>query len=453
MNIDDLEWQRERYGGVPPRIVDEVLERGDLDVLVEAAERRGDWFCAEGAVRRLCAAGEFARAWAVIEPFTATGWQPAVRAGAGVLLRWGRVDRALELAHPGGRDAKPRDMLSDYAEVLVGAGRVDEAIDALVPHLGELGMVHALVRITEGQDRDDRLLELLTPVAEEFSSDPWGCDVRHIWDALPGRATVLERSGRADEAISLLGADVDARRHGPENTVDFYAELLARHGRTEQLRDLATGTRNPKAVRAYVTAMEDLGRAAEAEAYLRGFHDPAAHPGIFTVALQELLIRQDRLDDAVQVVGHTFDDLHENLLQSTLILMAEQGHPDRAVELTEGRSPEFLEENERYWLRSNRWWLMGEAGRSREAIAEIEALPPDEVDDRETTIAWLLARDDRVEEAIALLRQCSGRWAATDLAHLLVGQGRCAEALAVIPDVAAQRAEERRSRSAAPGWA
>ncbi|MFF7211859.1 hypothetical protein ACFZAU_15215 [Streptomyces sp. NPDC008238] len=28
MNIDDLEWQRERYGGVRPRIVAEVLERG-----------------------------------------------------------------------------------------------------------------------------------------------------------------------------------------------------------------------------------------------------------------------------------------------------------------------------------------------------------------------------------------------------------------------------------------
>ncbi|MFB7289317.1 hypothetical protein [Actinacidiphila glaucinigra] len=444
MNIDDLVWQKDWHGGVPPRLVEEILERGGLEVLVEAARERGDWFCAEGAVRGLCADGEFARAWAVVEPFTATGWQPAIRAGADVLLRWGRVEQALELAHPPGPGAEPGDAWPDYAEVLVGAGRVDEAIDALVPYLGERGVLQALVRITEGQDRDDRLLELLTPVAEDFSRDPRQCGIGDLWYALSARTTVLERSGRADEAMSLLGADVAARRYGPENTVDFHAELLARHGRIEPLRELATRTRNSKAVRAYVTTLEDLGRAAEAEAYLRGFHDPAAGPDIFMVALQEFLIRQDRLDEAVQVVGHTFDDLYESLLQSTMILMAEQGHPDKAVQLTEGRSPEFLEENERYWLRSNRWWLMGEAGRSREAIAEIEALPPDEVDDREVTIAWLLARDDRTEEAVALLRRCPGSQAATDLARLLVRQGRCAEAVAVIPDVSTQRAENRR---------
>lgn len=108
MDIDDLEWQKDWHGGVPPRLVEEILEHGCLDVLVEAARERGDWFCAEGAVRRLCAAGEFAHAWAVIEPFTATGWQPAVRTGADVLLRWGRVEQALELAHPRARGPATR---------------------------------------------------------------------------------------------------------------------------------------------------------------------------------------------------------------------------------------------------------------------------------------------------------------------------------------------------------
>ncbi|MFI8183334.1 hypothetical protein ACIF70_22845 [Actinacidiphila glaucinigra] len=66
------------------------------------------------------------------------------------------------------------------------------------------------------------------------------------------------------------------------------------------------------------------------------------------------------------------------------------------------------------------------------------------MDDREVTIAWLLARDDRTEEAVARLRQCPGSQAATELARLLVRQGRCAEAVAVIPDVTTQRAENRR---------
>ncbi|MFV5996539.1 hypothetical protein ACNPQM_30090, partial [Streptomyces sp. NPDC056231] len=89
MNVGDLRWQLSTLGGVLPRIVDEILERGGLEALVDATRVREDWFCAAGAVRGLCAAGEFGRAWAVVKPFAATGWQPAVRAGADVLLRWG----------------------------------------------------------------------------------------------------------------------------------------------------------------------------------------------------------------------------------------------------------------------------------------------------------------------------------------------------------------------------
>ncbi|MGY1948021.1 hypothetical protein [Nocardia asiatica] len=130
MNVEDLEWQLTHRTGVPPQIVDEILDHGALESLVEAAEVRGDWFCAQGAVHGLCAAGEFERAWTVIEPFANSGWQPAVRAGADVLLRWGRIARALELARPRNMETGTRDAWRDYAEVLAGAGRVDEAIAA-----------------------------------------------------------------------------------------------------------------------------------------------------------------------------------------------------------------------------------------------------------------------------------------------------------------------------------
>ncbi|ARP73819.1 hypothetical protein LK07_33220 [Streptomyces pluripotens] len=169
------------------------------------------------------------------------------------------------------------------------------------------------------------------------------------------------------------------------------------------------------------------------------------HPGWYENVLMELLIRQGRFDDAIKAVEHTFDDLYDgNLLQAALILLAEQGQHGTALGLTEGRSPEFLAENEVFWLRSNRWWLRGESGPAREAIAEVEAVPVGEVDDRELTIAWLLAQDGCVEEAIARLRPLPGKRAATDLAELLVWQHRFSEAIAVIPDVAAQREEERR---------
>ncbi|WP_280478920.1 tetratricopeptide repeat protein [Nocardia asiatica] len=438
MNVEDLEWQLTHRTGVPPQIVDEILDHGALESLVEAAEVRGDWFCAQGAVHGLCAAGEFERAWTVIEPFANSGWQPAVRAGADVLLRWGRIARALELARPRNMETGTRDAWRDYAEVLAGAGRVDEAIDILTPHLSK-GLLWALVELTEGQERDERVLELLAPIAEAFrrhSGAGWG---HNLWEVLPAQARVLDRSGRADEAIELLGADVAARRYGPQNTLEFYTELLARHGRIEELRELATGRQQSTAARPYVTALESQGRAGEAEAYLRGLIDTTEYPSRYENELLELLIRQGRFDDAVQAVEHTFDDLYEgNLLQPTMILLAEQGHHDKALQLTEGRSPEYLAENEAFWLRPNRWWLMGESGRCEEAIAEVEALPPDEVDDRETTIAWLLAQDGRVEEAIARLRPLPGMRAATDLAKLLIRQHRYVEAITVVLDAAAQ---------------
>ncbi|MGW5461570.1 tetratricopeptide repeat protein [Streptomyces sp. NPDC003996] len=444
MNVDDLQWQLSNLGGVLPRIVDEILERGGLEALVAAAWEREDWFCAAGAVRGLCAVEEFGRAWTVVEPFAATGWQPAVRAGADVLLRWGRVDQALELAHPKRPQQNAVDAWRDYAEALVRAGRVDDAIGVLGPHLRGGRVLGALVEMTEGQGCDERVLELLAPIAEEFRRDPKQCD--DLWGVLPAQARVLERSGRADQAIRLLGADVAARRYGPQNNVEFYAELLARHGRIEELRDLAD-THRYAAVRPYVTALENLGRAGEAEAYLRDLI-AAKHPGRHESALMGLLIRQGRVDDAIEAVEHTFDDLYDgNLLQATLIVLADRGLHDRALGLTEGRSPEFLAENEEFWLRSNRWWLMGESGRAREAIAEIQALPADRVEDRELTIAWLLAQDGRVEEAIALLRPLPGERAATDLAELLIRQGRLTEAIAVIPVVAAQREEKRRLRA------
>ncbi|MER5596094.1 hypothetical protein [Streptomyces sp. NPDC002265] len=468
MNVDDLQWQKAHLGGVLPRFVDEILARGGLETLVEAAREREDWFCAVGAVRGLCAAGEFERAWTVVEAFAAAGWQPAVRTGADVLVRWDRVEQALELAHPGRRGQESAEAWRDYAEALVRAGRADEAMDVLSPYLREGWVLRSLVEMTDGQGCDERVLEVLTPLAEGFrhaKGQRGARDLReaplaptgHLWEALPAQARVLERSGRVDEAIRLLGADVAARRYGPENTVGFYVELLARHGRVEELRDLATGGRRTAAASPYVKVLENLGRAEEAEAYLRDCM-AGEHPGWSESILMDLLIRQRRFDDAIEAVGHTFDELYDgNLLQAALILLAEQGRPDLAIGLTEGRSPEYLAENETYWLRSNRWWLMGEAGRAREAIAQIEALPADEVDDRELTIAWLLAQDGRVEEAIALLRPLPGRSAANDLAELLIRQNRLAEAVAVIPDVAAQRREQEMERKRAAsdsvgGW-
>jgi hypothetical protein len=134
----------------------------------------------------------------------------------------------------------------------------------------------------------------------------------------------------------------------------------------------------------------------------------------------ELLARQGRLDEAVEAVRPTFEDHgRENLLQPALLMLAESGHYERALQLLEERSPEFVEEN-LHWVPSNKWWLIGETGRCAEAIAEVEAASEQTPGERDATIAWLLAQDGRVDETIDLLRSCSRSKAAKDLAELLI---------------------------------
>ncbi|MFF4902489.1 hypothetical protein [Streptomyces sp. NPDC001068] len=184
MNVDDLQWQAGTLGGVLPRLVDEIRDRGGLEALVQAAREREDWFCAVGAVRELCAVGELGRAWAVVEPFAASRWQPAVRVAVDVLVQWGRVDQALELARPEERKENAVDASRDYAVVLVRAGRVEEAIGVLGPHLRGGRVLTALVEMTEGQGCDEQVLELLAPIAEEFRRDPEQPGIRDLWEVM-----------------------------------------------------------------------------------------------------------------------------------------------------------------------------------------------------------------------------------------------------------------------------
>lgn len=442
VNVEALQWQTDSYGGVNPQVVDSLLERGHLELVVQAAREREDWFCASGAVRDLRAAGEFERAWEVIRPFAETGWLPAVTMGAAILLQRGRVEEALVLARPGGEGREPGEACKVYAEALVQAGQVDAAIDALVPHLRDERLLSSLEEMTEGQGEDERVLDLVTSLAEEARRMHAEGRRESLGRALDLQANVLERSGRVHEAIAVLGADVAARRSDAEIMRASYARLLARHGRIEELRQMATGDHEYAAFEPLVTAWEEMGRAEEAETLLRDYVAATNCPGNYEVLLMELLVRQGRLDDAVEAVRPTFEDRWNGLLQSTVMMLAEHGCHDQALQLLEERSAEFLEESA-HWVPSSRWWLMGESGRCRDAIAEIEATPELEPEERGPTLAWLLAQDGSLDEAIDLLRSCSGDHA-TQLAGLLVRRNRPLEALAVIPGIAAGREAENR---------
>ncbi|GAA4830141.1 hypothetical protein GCM10023235_00080 [Kitasatospora terrestris] len=418
--------------------MDLLLEGGHLELVIRAAYEQGEWSCAEAAARELCRVGEHERARGVLEPFVAAGERSAVLAMAHTLIRCGRIDEALELARPDNTGPESDGACFDFVKLLAAAGRVDEAIDFLLPRLGGWWLTSTLVEITEGQDRDERVLELLDPLAESARHARGKARWNHpCSNAQELQALVLERSGRADEAIRILGEDVAAGRFLVQNTLTAYAELLLRHGHVEALRELGTGPRAGVALRYYARALEDAGRAEEAEQVLREFIDSAEHPDRFRWPLIELLARRSRLDEAVEVGRPTFDYHDACLLEGVIHLLQEAGRPEDALALLDERSTEFVEDHFS-WLSSNRLWLLGEAGRYDEALEYAATLPADEYRLLETK-AWLLADSGRVEEALALLR-AGGTAHLSDLAEILATHGRAAEALAVLPMVAEQRA-------------
>ncbi|WP_433570209.1 tetratricopeptide repeat protein [Streptomyces sp. CA-251247] len=446
MNIDDLEWQVRRNGGVPPRLVNLLLERGHLELLIGAAAERGEWFCAETAARELCRFGEFERALGVLEPFAAIGWRPARWASADVLLHAGRVQEALELVRPDDVAREPEHVCRNFAELLVKVGRVDDAIAVLAPHLDRGWMLSALVELTQGQGREEQVLELIAPRAQRARSaraeGRWNDDASNAQEL---QAQVLERAGRVDEAVQVLGADIAAGRYLTQNTLVAYAELLQCQGRIEELRALGTGKQARTVLPFYARALEGLGRTEEAEAVLRHFIACDEYPGRFRWPLIDLLGRQGRLEEAVEVGRPTFDGDDACLLESVIHLLFEAGRPDDAVALLDERDAEFIAEHPS-WFHSNRLWLLAEAGRYEEALAYAATLPSDLYGLTAST-AGVLEQSGRVEEALALLR-ADGHVPAWEVAELLIKQGRATEAITGMPSLSELHEASRRRDAA-----
>ncbi|MFB7328319.1 hypothetical protein [Streptomyces sp. NPDC056190] len=446
MNIDDLEWQSRTLGGISPRLVTMLVERGEVELLVQAASERGEWFCAQAAARELSRAGEVERALDVLEPFIEAGWNRARWERAEVLFEAGRVQQALNAVRPDEEGLASEWVCHDFAELLAKAGRLDEAITVLTPHLDREWILSTLVELTESQRRDDQVLELIAPRAQRARSargeERWNFNPSNAQDL---QAQVLERAGRVDEAVRILGADIAAGHFVVQNTLIAYAELLRRHGRLEELRVLGTGERAGEALAYYARALEDDGQADEAEAVLRHFIAAAEYPDRFRWSLIELLDRQGRIEEAVEVGRPTFDYHDACLFEGIIHLLHEAGRLDDALALLDERSAEFVEEHAS-WFSSNRIWLLGEAGRHEEALAYAGTLPPD-MYGLTVSKAWILEEMGRLEEALALLR-ADTELRPSEVAELLIRHGRATEAIAGMPSLAEHHAASRRRDAA-----
>ncbi|MGW5231491.1 tetratricopeptide repeat protein [Streptomyces nodosus] len=446
MGMDDLVWQATNNRGMSPRRVGLLLEHGHLDLVIRAAAERGEWFCAEGAVEELCRAGEFGRTLEVMEPFVVIGWRPALWAKADILLRAGRTEEARDLVRPDEAGCASTAEHRDFAQLLAKAGRVDEAIDLLVPHIGESWIRSVLVEITEGQDRDERVLELITPYAEAArrARDEGRWD-HSCSDARELLARVLERAGRADEAIRILGQDIVENPCLTLNTLTAYAELLARHHRLDELRELATGQDAHTVLDIYAGALRDHGRAHEAETVMRDAIAADDWVG-YRAWLSSALLRDGRLDDAIAVAepGFSWYDC-SNLLVPLVHLLLDR--PEELLRLLEHplTVPHHGHEEFQHWWRA---FALAGLGRADEAVALAEAHPDPWTDPR-IVKAGLLSTAGHLAAA-AELRDLGTIEAREELFEVLVRQGRAAEAVAAHPTVAEQRAAEQRAVESKP---
>ncbi|MFD3643431.1 tetratricopeptide repeat protein [Streptomyces griseus] len=403
MDVADLDRQvRTLSGCIPPQLADRLLELGH-EQDVESLAGRGEWFCARAWARLLGERGRHDRARDVLAPYVATGWWPAARVQAELLEGRGRALEAIALTRPYAR-AGDRMALDFVGRLMARHDHGAEAFDLLSPGVEDWFLADALVDVAEAAGRDAEAAELLSAwiPADHRCDTPWCCRSGLDPDTALGLlARIRERQGRVDEAIALLRA-----RNGTSvNGRDQLAELLARHGRIEELRAYAASDVHGHAAQRLAEVLEERGDLEGAIAVYRQekagsnrrYHDP--------VLLAGLLSRHGRADEAIAGLRAQVD------------------------------SPGGAED----WVVDALCTLYAEHGRAREGLAHLDALKERRGGQEEWDFFRmrlpLLADCGLLDEAIELAgahHEGASWYAAWSLSDLLAEAGRAEEAVAVL---------------------
>ncbi|MEQ8143071.1 hypothetical protein [Streptomyces sp. OP7] len=440
MDAADLDRQAQTLSGcIPPLLVSRLLELGHGEE-VEVQAGRGEWFCAREWARLLGDQGRQAQAVDVLAPYVATGWWQAARTQAELLENWGRAEEAIALARPyANTGGLP---LEFFARLLARHGRTDEAVTRLSAGIDDWLLATALVDIVEGTGWDEDVAALLAArIPDKHRCDsPWCCRGLDPDNAIGLLATIRERQGRVDEAIALL----HTRHITSVNNHDQLADLLARQDRIEQLRAYAATEHIGHAARCLAKALEERGDVEAAIAVYRQADRPGAHDPNSAFELAQLLTRHGRGSEAIEVMRAQADVRNGDdwILHALSDLCLDQGRPEDGLAhldaLATARGGE--EDWDLYWIRLP---LIAAYDGVDEAIARARSHPEGATSYAAPHIAELLGDAGRTEEAVAVLEQHAPA-NSDDLAGHLIGLGRVNDAVALL--------QQRDSETVSPVW-
>ncbi|WP_405786839.1 hypothetical protein OG753_01950 [Streptomyces sp. NBC_00029] len=429
MDAADLDRRARTLSGcIPPLLVSRLLELGH-EQEVEFQARRGEWFCAREWARLLGDRGRQAQALEVLAPYVATGWWPAGQAQAELLESWGRAAEAIALARPYARVGGFK--LEFLARLLARHGRRDEAVGLLSAGIEDPALATALVEVAEGTGRDEDVAALLAAriPARHRCDEPWCCRGLDPDTAIGLLAVIRERQGRLDEAIALLRT----RQVSSSGGRDRLADLLARHGRTGELRAYAAIEAHGNAARRLAELLEERGDLEGALAVYRQPDGPPAggHPD--TVELALLLARHGRGDEAIEVLRTLADapgGAEDRIVHALCTQYAEHGRAREGVAHLDALRARRGGEEEEDVFRA-RLRLMADCGLLDEAIEQAGVYSGEDPGYAAGLIADLLAATGRTAEAVAILEQ-HAPYHHTALAGHLIELGRVEDAVALL---------------------
>ncbi|MFJ9782628.1 tetratricopeptide repeat protein [Amycolatopsis sp. NPDC101161] len=270
------------------RLVVLLAERGLVEEAIQLLRERadnGDKHAASQLADLLAEQGLVEEAIQLLRERADNGDRFAASRLADLLVEQGQVEEAIKLLR---ERADNGDLRAIYrlADLLTEQGQVDDANQVLRPHVDDRIWVAASTRARRLAEQGKvAQLRVLADSGDE--------------DAASQLAVLLSEQGQVDDAIQILRRHVDRPvefTNGNEIAAETWAWLLARHGRTEQLRDRADNG-DKHAASQLADLLAEQGHVEELRERADNGNRRAAD------RLVDLLTKEERLEDLEREVA------------------------------------------------------------------------------------------------------------------------------------------------------